>query len=379
MDYLRYYLATLVGVVGIVGLALGGGWVWLGIGTFPVLLAFDMLLPQDLRLRKVSNHLLADVPLYLHFPVLVGLWVLFIGSLSDWAAGDASISGWAIAGMVLTVGWLGVVPTVPITHELMHRRHWFPVAVSKVMGTVYLDPNRDVGHKLTHHLFLCTPDDSDTPHRGQTIYTFIWQASFGAYKDGVVTGLTSLRKRNFSAFHWKNPLYVELGLLGALLGTVYVAAGVAGVAVAVAAMFLSKFLLEGLNFLQHYGLVRVPGTPIRHYHAWNHLGRVIRPLGFEITNHMNHHFDSRYKFHELVPRTDGAQMPSALLCFLCALVPPIWTKYLAKPRLQDWDARFATPEEQRLAMESNRKAGWPEWVQVQPGQSTKVPSLGSLG
>jgi hypothetical protein len=375
MDFLRYYLATVVVAIAVVGLALGDGWVWLGIATFPVLLALDIFLKKDLRKRNISNNLLADVPLYLHLPLMVTLWALFIVRLGEWSNGDVSdpVTGLMVLGMALSVGWLGAVPTVPVTHELMHRRHWFPVAVSKVMGTVYLDPNRDVGHKLTHHLFLCTPADSDTPHRGQTIYAFMWQASYGAYKDAVVSSLNSLRKRDLSIFHWKNSLYVEFGLLASLMAVIYLAAGASGLAVAFATMFFSKLLLEGLNFLQHYGLVRVPGTPIRYYHAWNHLGRIIRPLGMEITNHMNHHFDSKYKFHELEPRPDGAQMPSALLCFVCALVPPVWSSYIAKPLLKDWDTRFATPEEQLLAMQANRRAGWPEWVHPQvPSTSARA-------
>lgn len=47
------------------------------------------------------------------------------------------------------------------------------------------------------------------------------------------------------------------------------------------------------------------GSPIQLHHAWNHLGTIIRPLGMEITTHIEHHFDSRYKCHELKPRPDG--------------------------------------------------------------------------
>jgi len=370
MDYLRYYLGAAITAIAILGLGLGGDWVWLGIGVFPVLFALDVALPKDFKKRNIGNALLGDVPLYLHIPLLVSLWIFFLLRLSTWAYGGGShsadvLSTMQVVGMAITVGWIGAVPTVPVTHELMHRRHWFPVAVSKVMGTVYLDPNRDVGHKLTHHLDLCTPADSDTPHRGQTIYSFLWQASYGAYKDAITTNLASMRKRNISVYSLKNSLYVELGLVGSLFGLTYVSAGASGVVVVLATMVLSKTLAEGFNFLQHYGLVRVPGTPIRYCHAWNHLGRIMRPLAMEITNHINHHFDSRHKFHELETRPDGAQMPSALLCFVCALVPPVWTAYIAKPLLENWDKNFATPDEQVLAMTANRKAGWPEWIHLQ--------------
>lgn len=363
MGAFRYYIVTAVVAAAVCGLWLGGSWAWLGIATFPVLMVLDIVLPADHRPRNITLPVLADIPLYLHLPLLVGLWALFITRLGEWSTGaPGAMTGWQIVGMALSVGWIGAVPNLPISHELMHRRHWFPVAVSKIYNTVYLDPNRDVGHKLTHHLDLCTPIDSDTPRRGQTIYAFVWQASYGAWKDGVVTSVRSLRKRDLTIFHPRNAVYVEILLLAVLCATVLYFAGWSGLLVAVATMVFSKLLVEGFNYLQHYGMVRVPGSPIKLHHAWNHLGPIIRPLGVEITNHIEHHFDSKHRFYELEPRTDGAQMPSAFLCFVCALVPPLWTSYIAKPRLQDWDTRFASPDEQRMAMDENRRIGWPEWV-----------------
>lgn len=266
--------------------------------------------------------------------------------------------------MVLSVGLIGAIPNVPITHKLMHRRAWFPIAVNKIYNTVFLDPNRDVGHKLTHHLELCTEADSDTPKRGQSIYSFMWQSSVRAWKDGLLTSVNSLRKRDMTIFHPKNALYVETGLLALLFAGLYVAAGLLGVAIAFVAMVFSKLLAEGFNYLQHYGLVRVPGGTIELHHAWNHLGAIVRPVAMEITTHIEHHFDSRHRFYELKPRPDAPQMPSAILCFVCALIPPLWERTIARPRLRDWDERFASPAEKELAIEANRKAGWPQWLVV---------------
>jgi alkane 1-monooxygenase len=48
-------------------------------------------------------------------------------------------------------------------------------------------------------------------------------------------------------------------------------------------------------------------------------------------------------------------------------VPPIWEHYIAKPRLRHWDEHFASPAEQAMAMEQNRKAGWQIWVGASGG------------
>lgn len=46
-----------------------------------------------------------------------------------------------------------------------------------------------------------------------------------------------------------------------------------------------------------------------------------------------------------------------------ALVPPLWFAVI-KPRLRDWDERFATPKERELARLANRQAGWEDWLRT---------------
>jgi len=127
-------------------------------------------------------------------------------------------------------------------------------------------------------------------------------------------------------------------------------------------LMLAKLFAEGFNYFQHNGLVRVEGKPYESRHIWNHLSYIIRPLAYEISNHNDHHLDSYIPFYELKPTPDGPQGPSMFLSFNAALVPPIWFKFLAQPKLKEWDLTRATPEEKILAREANKAAGWPDWL-----------------
>jgi alkane 1-monooxygenase len=80
----------------------------------------------------------------------------------------------------------------------------------------------------------------------------------------------------------------------------------------------------------------------------------------EITTHAHHHADSDVPFYELKPSDMDNKMPTILVCFLMALVPPIWFWYV-KPKLKKIDLLYATPEERILAREANKRAGWPDW------------------
>lgn len=198
--------------------------------------------------------------------------------------------------------------------------------------------------------------------RGETIYSFAFRATWGAYKDAAEGEAERLRRQGHSVWHWGNRMYQQVGLLALVPLASYLFGGVGAMLLALGALFFSKLLLEGFNYFQHYGLVRVEGSSIQRHHAWNHLGAIARPLGVEITNHINHHIDGYTRFYDLKPEPQMPQMPSLFLCFALGLIPPLWFRFIAKPRLKDWDERFASPAEKKLAMEANAGAGWPQWV-----------------
>ena len=62
LDYLRYYLSPATLLFGVVGLYLGGVWVWMGLATLPILAIGDTILPRDLSERRMRSEALAFIP-----------------------------------------------------------------------------------------------------------------------------------------------------------------------------------------------------------------------------------------------------------------------------------------------------------------------------
>src|SRR5262245_14837548 len=122
MAYLRYYLGNAFVLLGLAGFVLGERWVWLGAATFPLLVLIDLPFQQpDLAEREIRHPWLADVPLYLHFGLLVALlvsatWRIRLISKSEVPSASQ------LAGCVISVGWLVTLPNLPVMHELFHRR-----------------------------------------------------------------------------------------------------------------------------------------------------------------------------------------------------------------------------------------------------------------
>jgi hypothetical protein len=111
MDYLCYYLATLFMTAGITGFVMGGAWVWLGASTFLLALVLNLLAQApDHATRQIHHPVLADIPLYLNVTLLALLvaaaaWRVHVSAVAGVPLG---ITG--LAGIVVTLAWLGVLP-----------------------------------------------------------------------------------------------------------------------------------------------------------------------------------------------------------------------------------------------------------------------------
>ena len=362
MDYLRYYFSNLLMLAGIAGFALGGGAVWLGAATFPLVVALDLLAPHDdLSVRVVRHPRLADIPLYLHallVPVLVATAAYRVHAGGP---GGEPLDLTACLGVALTLSWLGVIPNIPVAHEPMHRRERFPRFVAFLCTATIADPLRRLAHLRGHHAKLGFESDSDTARRGETIYRFMLRAAIAGTREAFESERLRLAKRGASVWSWRSDVVRSLVLTVTALGLVGGLAGTRALIVIAAGFGMSRLLLESFNYLQHYGLVRVPDTRFQRRHSWSHLTPLVRAAAFEITNHAHHHMDPSVRFHALIPDADAPRMPSALVCVLAALIPPIWERWIAMPRLRQWDAHFATDGERVLAAQANRAARWPVW------------------
>ena len=113
---------------------------------------------------------------------------------------------------------------------------------------------------------------------------------------------------------------------------------------------LSKSLLEAINYIEHYGLVRDKGKPIRMRHSWNSNHCLSSLYLCNVTRHSDHHRASNLKFWELNPCDESAPtLPYGYLgmLYLLLITPFIYRKIMVK-KLIDWDLNYANEQERKL-------------------------------
>ncbi len=360
-DYLRYYSAVVVLAIAYAGFLLGGDWLWLGIATFPGLALLDSLFPRDFSVRHMNSAAWAAVRVWICTLGPVILYVLFA-----WRIAQGGLSSAQILGGVLSCGWMSVVPLIPAAHELYHMRHWFPRTVGHYGHLCILDCTRDIGHVVGHHIDVCTPKDGDTAPRGASLYSFTPRAVVESTLYAYNKEADALRKKGLHPLHYRHRMWRAIAAQLLFQCLLFAIGGWRAVVFALCAMLLARFWVETFNYFQHYGLIRVEGAPIGRRHVWNHLNPLSRIVAFEITNHADHHQNSYLPYYKLQPHRPAIWMPSVFVCFLAALIPPLWQNLIAKPALRKWDLEWATPQERELARAQNRAAGWEDWLAQGP-------------
>lgn len=373
-DYLKFWLIPNgIVAVAIAGLLLGGHWVWLGIATFPVLAIIDSFIPRNMKPRQMKNSFLSTAPVW---TACIGTLVIYLFAAHFLVT--AAPTFWQTVGAFASVMWISVVPGGPASHELWHRRHTPSRMVGQISQICMFDGIRDIGHVNGHHIEVCTPTDGDTAPRGQNLYWFALHELYVSFRIGIELECASLKRRGLSIWHWRNRVWAWLLVQVVFQSLVYFIGGWSAVAFALAAMLAARLWVESFNYFQHYGLIRLPGAKVGNRHVWNHMSELSRIVSFEITNHAGHHQDSYRPYQKLIPHEQQIPMPSLFVCFFAALIPPLWHKVIIKPALKRWDIEYASEEEQKLAREANRAAGWEDWL-AEDDSTTRTTRFSTVG
>jgi len=124
--------------------------------------------------------------------------------------------------------------------------------------------------------------------------------------------------------------------------------GIIGIVALVVVWSISNFLLEALNFMGHYGLIREAGKPVEHKHSWDNDNLFTSWFFIEIGRQGDHHVRGETYFWEL----DEVGAPNYEIgyftLFLLTLIPPVFRKYTQK-YLDEWDRNQASEAEKQIA------------------------------
>ena len=370
IKYLKYYLPGLTSILFIIILLMGENYpTYFLIGFSLFIIVGDLIFPRDKEIQKFSYPSLLNLSLYINLPILFILVLLVISifshDLSQWyiAALDSyfyidfiqiqnSFNRIDIISLIIqTALFIGLLGTVP-GHELTHRKkNKFDMFIGNWLLAFSWDCTFAIEHVYGHHKNVGFPEDPATGKRGENIYLFIVKAIVKEQVGGWGIEISRLRRKGLSFISFHNRMII--GYIRSLVLTIiaFIIAGISGMFVFLFFAVLSKSLLEAINYIEHYGLVRDKGKPIRMRHSWNSNHCISSLYLCNVTRHSDHHRASNLKFWELKPCDESAPtLPYGYLglLYLLLIAPFLYRKIMVK-KLIDWDLNYANDKERELA------------------------------
>jgi alkane 1-monooxygenase len=326
-------------VYGLVHLT-GVGVLWFGgpiliFGIFPpldLLIGMDAENPPDSVLKWLEQDRYYRWCTYAFLPLqYAGL----VFACSLWAGGD--LSTFDKIGLAFTEAMVAGI-AINTAHELGHKRERLERWLSKIALAQSGYGHFFVEHNRGHHVRVATPEDPASARLGESFWAFLPRTVAGS-----LTSAWEL-EREWLARHGASMWSIRNNILGAWVMTVGLFAvltaifGLSVLPYLLLQMVLGFPLLEVVNYLEHYGLLRQKREDGRYErtraeHSWNSNNVASNVLLYHLQRHSDHHANPTRRYQALRHFDAAPQLPTGYAgMILLALVPPLWRRVM-DPRL----------------------------------------------
>jgi alkane 1-monooxygenase len=289
--------------------------------------------PPDEVMARLENDRYYRYCTYLYIPfqylsVVLGAY-LFTASDLSWL-GFAGALGWpAKIGLAMSIGVLGGVG-INTAHELGHKKDSLERWLSKITlaqtcyGHFYIEHNRG------HHVRVATPEDPASARFGETFWEFFPRSVIGGLRSAWRLEAQRLRRIGKSPWHPSNDV-LNAWLMSVLLWGVLIAVfGPALIPFVIIQAVYGFSLLESVNYLEHYGLLRRKTANGRYErctpaHSWNSDHLVTNLFLYHLQRHSDHHANPTRRYQTLRSMAGAPNLPSGYASLIgLTYFPLLW-------------------------------------------------------
>lgn len=367
--YLRYLLGNSAMLAALAGILCGGA-VGLAIAVAIVLIggpADEALGDEDAAKLSDAQRAFFNASLYATLPLLVLVTLAMLHQVAlafhtGFAAALPRLAPDAFSGRdfgraadvaiaVFLAGYCYAVFGATVGHELTHKTGVRAAFLSaRGLFAFTFNTSFTTFHVHGHHRQVATYQDPATARRGEYILAFVVRTIVGQFMDALVFEAARARRLGFAPYGLHNR--VVSGQLYSLAVVVLAAvlAGLPGVIVVLLAGAIGRLLHELVNYVQHFGLVRVADQPVEQRHTWDCKRLISNLLHYNLPMHADHHMFASKSFWQLKISPKAPLLPFGYQTMVfVALVPPWWRQTMG-PLLAEWD-KVASDGERALIRE----------------------------
>jgi alkane 1-monooxygenase len=236
-------------------------------------------------------------------------------------------------GIAFTLGALNGI-AINTAHELGHKKEhlerWFAkIALAPTgYGHFFIEHNRG------HHVRVATPEDPASSRLGESFWAFLPRTVLGSLRNGWGLERSRLHRMGKQTFSARNDVLNAWAMTVMLWVALTAAFGVGILPYLVIQAVFGFCLLEAVNYLEHYGLVRQRlengrWERVSPRHSWNNNNVTTNLFLYHLQRHSDHHANPTRRYQALRHFEESPQLPSgyATMIVLCYF-PPLWRRVM---------------------------------------------------
>lgn len=333
---LKYFTAYLIPMCAIIGIFYPKQFSFLApIVTFGIIPLLELFTPQpsdnltDSEKKSKAVHPFFNWLLYLNLPlvyVILGMALVRIEF--------NAFSNLQLIGIIFSVGIVLGSNGINVAHELGHRENKLSQWLAKLLLLPSHYTHFTIEHNFGHHSKVSTPEDPATAKLNQNVYSFWFTSSTRQYRNAWKLQHQLLAAKNHRFWSFKNSMLINTCLQIAYIAILFFFFSWLTVVVAIVMGVVGFILLESINYIEHYGLLRQRRKsgryhPVKEHHSWNSNHLLGRILLYELTRHSDHHYRAKKNYQLLDYHSISPELPYGYpTSILIALVPPLWFKLM---------------------------------------------------
>jgi alkane 1-monooxygenase len=271
-----------------------------------------------------------DVLIYAMVPLQVAfvLWYLMVF--------DEFHSTLDLIGRTIALGIMCGVIGINVGHELGHRLNRGEQFLGEILLLTSLENHFLPYHNRGHHTNVATPSDPATARKNEPIYVFWFRSHFGSYAQAWQIECQRMSIMGKGKLSLQNRMVAYTLAQIVVLLSMYLVFGLFAMLGFFAAAVFGILLLETVNYIEHYGLLRKQrenGTyeSVKRIHSWNSNHIIGRVVLFELSRHSDHHFKADRPYQLLENHDESPVMPTGYPgMMLLSLVPPLFFQVMNK-------------------------------------------------
>ncbi len=224
-------------------------------------------------------------------------------------------------------------------HELLHAKEAIDQVLQRILTSFLFYPHYKLIHIRSHHVHAGTDHDENTAWLNESVYAYLlrtipgsmircWQMEAKRCAGGGANRLVAFARNRMVHYAAGQALLVAgFWYFTGLTGLLFYGAHIVG----------AHVVLESVNYIQHYGLLRrredgeYEKTGAEH--SWDTYHFFSSYITFRVGHHSHHHLAVQ-PYYLLAPEPEAPKLPVGYFWAISVVLLPPWWRGVIHPRFQ---------------------------------------------